>query len=47
VQLDCNQSAYLLLSILLDIRKKFAIFNEVRVIAKKELNKAVRKMITV
>jgi len=32
---------------LLNIRKKFAIFNEVRVIAKKALNKAARKMITV
>jgi len=35
------------LSILLDIRKKFAIFNEVRVIAKKVLDKVMRKMITV
>jgi len=32
---------------LLDIRKKFAIFNEVRVVAKKALDDAVKKMITV
>ena len=47
VQLDCNWSVCLLLNILLDVRKKFTIFNEVRVIAKKALNKAIRKMITV
>jgi len=47
VQLDCNWSACLLLSILLDIRKKFAIFNEVKVVAKKALNKVTRRMITV
>jgi len=35
------------LSVLLDIRKKFAIFYEVRVIAKKALDEAARRMITV
>jgi len=35
------------LSILLNIKKKFAIFNEVRIIAKKAFNKAIRNMITV
>ncbi len=47
VQLDCSQSACLLLSILLNIRKKFTIFNEVRAVTKKVLNKVMRKMITV
>jgi len=47
MQLNHSQSACLLLSILLDIRKKFAIFNEVKVVAKKALNKAVKRMITV
>jgi len=47
VQLDCSQSAYLLLSILLNVRKEFAIFNEVRVITKKAFNKTARRMITV
>ncbi len=47
VQLNYSQSACLLLSILLDIRKKFTIFNEVRTVTKKVLNKAARKMITV
>jgi len=28
---------------LLDVRKKFAIFNEVKVVAKKVLNKAIKK----
>jgi len=32
---------------LLNVKKKFAIFNEVKVIAKKVFNKAARKMITV
>ncbi len=47
IQLDHNQSACLLLSILLDVRKKFAIFNEVKAVAKKALNKAIRRIITV
>jgi len=47
VQLNCNQFTYLLLSILLDVRKKFAIFNEVKTVIKKVLNKAERKIITV
>ncbi len=47
VQLNCNWSACLLLSILLNVRKRFAIFNEVRIVAKKVLNKTIRKMITV
>ncbi len=47
VQLNCNWSACLLLSILLNVRKKFIIFNKVRVVAKKALNKVMRKMITV
>ncbi len=47
VQLNCSWSACLLLSILLNIRKKFTIFNEVRVVAKKALNKIIRRMITV
>jgi len=32
---------------LLDVRKKFAIFYEVRAVAKKALDEAVRRMITV
>ncbi len=47
VQLDCSWSACLLLSILLDIRKKFTIFNKVKAVAKKALNKIMRRMITV
>jgi len=47
MQLNYSQSAYLFLSILLDVRKKFTIFNKVKAVAKKALNKAVRKMITV
>ncbi len=47
VQLDHSWSACLLLSILLDIRKKFTIFKKVRTVAKKALNKATRRMITV
>ncbi len=47
VQLDCSWSVCLLLSISLDIRKKFTIFNEVRAVAKKALNKIMRRMITV
>jgi len=47
IQLNYSQSAYLFLSILLDIRKKFAIFNKVKAVAKKALNKIIKKMITV
>ncbi len=47
VQLDHSWSACLLLSILLNIRKKFTIFKKVRTVAKKALNKATRRMITV
>ncbi len=47
MQLNYSQSIYLLLNILLNIKKKFTIFNEVRVVAKKVLNKIIRKMITV
>jgi len=47
MQLNYSQSAYLFLSILLDVRKKFTIFNEVRVVAKKALNKAIKRIITI
>jgi len=47
MQLDYNQSACLLLSILLNVRKEFAIFNEVKAVAKKAFNKVMRRMITV
>jgi len=46
-KLDCSQSTCSLLSVLLDIRKKFTIFYEVRAVAKKVLDEAARKMITV
>jgi len=35
------------LSILLNIKKKFVIFNEVKIVVKKALNKIIKKMITV
>ncbi len=55
IQINCSQSAQLnynwsacsLLSVLLNIRKKFTIFYEVRTVAKKALNEAVKRMITV
>jgi len=47
MQLDCSQSAYLLLSILLNIKKKFTIFNEVKVIAKKAFNEVTKRIIII
>jgi len=47
VQLNCNWFACFLLSILLNVKKKFTIFNEMKVVAKKTLNKAAKKIITV
>jgi len=35
------------LSILLNIKKKFAIFNEVKAVAKKAFNKVMKRMLTV
>ena len=46
-QLNCNWSACSLLSVLLNVRKKFAIFYEVKVVAKKVLDEIIRRMITV
>ena len=46
-QLDYSQSACSLLSVLLNVRKKFAIFYEVKVVVKKALNEAIKRMITI
>ncbi len=46
-QLDCSWSACSLLSISLNIRKKLAIFYEVRIVVKKVLNEVARRMIIV
>jgi len=43
MQLNYNQFAYLLLNILLNIKKKFTIFNEVKAVAKKAFNKVIKK----